>query len=122
MQFSNNSSSNVYIASLDVSKAFDRVNHFKLLATLINKKFPIVFIKVIINCYSKLRTVVRWNSFESDNLCVLSGVRQGGVLSPLLRNCYVDRIISQLKYAGIGCHFANGYVACIMYADDLYCC
>ena len=62
-------------------------NHFRLFSTLINKKFPIVFNKVIINWYSKLRTIVRWNGFESANLRVLSGVRQGSVLSPLLFNC-----------------------------------
>ena len=66
-----------------------------------------------------IRTNVRWNGFESANLRVLSGVRQGGALSPLLFNCYVDRIISQLKYSGLGCHFANCYAGCIMYADDL---
>ena len=49
VQFFNSRSSNVYIASLDASKAFDRVNHFRLFSTLINKKFPIVFNKVIIN-------------------------------------------------------------------------
>ena len=59
------------------------------------------------------------NGFQSANLRVLSGVRQGGVLSPLLFNCYVDHIISQLKYSGLGCHYANCYVGCIMYADDL---
>ena len=119
MQFFNNRSSSIYIASLDASKAFDRVNHFRLFSTFINKKFPIVFIKVIINWYSKLRTNVRWNGFESANLRVLSCVRQDGVLSPLLLNCYVDRIISQLKYSDLRWHFANCYVGCIMYADDL---
>ena len=62
---------------------------------------PIVFIKIIINWYFKLGTVVRWNGFESADLHVLSGVRQGGVLSPLLFNCYLDRIINQLKYVGL---------------------
>ena len=119
VHFFSNRSSSVYIASLDASKAFDRVNRFRLFSTLINKKFPIVFIKVIINWYSKLRTIVRWNGFVSANLRVLSGFRQGGVLSPLLFNCYVDRIISQLKYAGLGCHFAICYVGCIKFADEL---
>ena len=44
---------------------------------------PIISIKVIINWYSKLRTVVTWNGFESAHLHVLSGVRQGSVLSPM---------------------------------------
>ena len=40
VQFFNNRSSNVNIISLDASKAFNRVNHFRLFSTLINKKFP----------------------------------------------------------------------------------
>ena len=58
----------------DASKAFERVILF---LTLMNNQFPIIFIKVIINLYSTLRTIVRWNGFESANLPVLSGVRQG---------------------------------------------
>ena len=39
-------------------------------------------------------------------LHVLIGVHQGGVPSLLLFTCYVYLIISQLKYAGLGFHFA----------------
>ena len=37
----------------------------------------------------------------------------------MLVNCYADRFFSHWKYASLGCHFANCYVGCIMYADDL---
>ena len=49
IDYFNSRRSNVYIASLDASKAFDRINHFKLFSTLCNKGVPIVFINVIIN-------------------------------------------------------------------------
>ena len=57
--------------------------------------------------------LLRWNGVKQRRLL------QGGVLSPLLFNCYADRIISLLKYAGLGCHLDICYVGCIMYADDL---
>ena len=32
--------SSVYVATLDISKAFDSVNHYKLYSTLINRVYP----------------------------------------------------------------------------------
>jgi DMSO/TMAO reductase YedYZ heme-binding membrane subunit len=49
----------------------------------------------------------------------LSGVRQGGILSPILFNVYVDDVIEELKYSSYGCHVGRLFVGCIMYADDL---
>ena len=46
--------SNVYIASLDASEAFDKLNHHKLFAMMIDKQVPITFIDIIVNWYSKL--------------------------------------------------------------------
>jgi hypothetical protein len=43
IEYFNNRGSNVYMASLDASKAFDRVNHFKLFSTLILKGLPWCF-------------------------------------------------------------------------------
>ena len=56
----NGRSSNVDIASLDASKAFDRVNNFRLFSTLINKHITVIFIKTIVNLYLKLEIVIRW--------------------------------------------------------------
>jgi len=44
----------VYAAALDLKKAFDRVNHFKLSSTLIDSGVPITVINVVSNWYSKL--------------------------------------------------------------------
>jgi len=47
------------------------------------------------------------------------GVRQGGVLSPVLFAVYIDGIIDKLEGVGLGCWPGNVFVGCILYADDI---
>ena len=119
IQFFNEHGSNVYVASLDASKAFDKVNHFKLFTTLIRCGLPISFIDLIANWYGKLSVVVRWNGSDSSTLSVSSGVRQGGILSPIMFNVYVNCMITSLRDSNNGCHVRNFFIGCIMYADDM---
>jgi Reverse transcriptase (RNA-dependent DNA polymerase) len=62
---------------------------------------------------------VRWGSSFSEYFNITSGVRQGGVLSPVLFSVYVDRIIGNLQDSGYGCVIGAEYFGCVMYADDL---
>jgi len=47
------------------------------------------------------------------------GVRQGGVLSPILFCVYVDCIIQRLQESKLGCWLGEVHVSCILYADDV---
>ena len=51
--------------------------------------------------------------------CKKSGIRRGGILSPLLLNIFAEWLISALKLSDLWCHIADCYVGCIAYADDL---
>ena len=119
IEYFNERGSNVYVAALDASKAFDKVNFYKLFSSLVHCGLPVHIIDSIVNWYSKLSIVVRWCGHLSAALSVLSGVRQGGILSPILFNLYVNSIITKLRNKGLGCNFRNCYIGCVMYADDL---
>jgi len=109
----------VYIASLDISKAFDRVNHYKLYNSLLCAGVPVVIVDVLYNWYSKLVFAVRWNNSVSVQFSVGSGVRQGSCLSPAVFNVFMNCFIVQLKALRTGCHVTSLFIGCILYADDI---
>ena len=47
------------------------------------------------------------------------GVRQGGVLSPVLFAVYVNSSIESLWQSRYGCYIGSLFVGCAMYAGDL---
>ena len=111
--------SNVLVTFLDCSKAFDTISHYGIFLKLMDRGVPICFLKLIIYWYLNMKSRVRWENEFSDYFEVLSGVKQGGVLSPRIFTLYVDTLIQRLKRKGVGCHLFSHFVACIMYADDL---
>ena len=56
---------------------------------------------------------------ETEWFAVRTGVRQGGILSPLLFSNYVDDLLEKLKNNGIGYHIGNIFVGALGYSDDL---
>jgi hypothetical protein len=102
-----------------MSKAFDKVNHYGLYLKLMKRNIPPVLFRLLINWYSKSCGVVRWDNVFSRCFSMRCGVRQGGVLSPVLFAVYVNDVIVKLSDSKLGCAVGDLYVGCIMYADDL---
>ena len=48
----------IYVASLDISKAYDSINHYSLFVKLMKIKFPQSVIEFLIYCYCNLKSVV----------------------------------------------------------------
>jgi len=48
------------------------------------------------------------------------GVRQGGVLSPVLFAVHVNSLIETFCQSGYGCYVGSLFVRCVMYADDSF--
>ena len=51
----------MFMASLDINKAFDRVNHFTLFYKLIDIGIPFCMLNVLINWHGKLQGCVCWS-------------------------------------------------------------
>ena len=45
------------------------------------------------------------------------GVKQGGVLSPVLFCIYIDGLLTKLSESGVGCYM--GFLGALGYADDI---
>ena len=109
----------VYACFLDASKAFDRVCHSKLLKILVERGAPLTYLKLLMRWYRCQQMAVKWSHVESDPFSIQNGVRQGGNLSPLLFNLYIDDLLCTLRQSGIGCHVRSCAVNIIAYADDI---
>ena len=110
--------SNVYACLLDASKAFDKVQFGKLFTLLLNRNMPAVYLRLLLDSYSRQQIKAKWNNCLSTKFHVTNGVKQGGVLSPLLFIVYFDELITRLKNSGIGCNIGDKYIGALCYADD----
>ena len=62
---------------------------------------------------------VKWNGSLSGTFSASNGVKQGGVLLPLLFTVYLEQLILALKESGIDCHLNGMFVSAFIYADDV---
>jgi retron-type reverse transcriptase len=107
-------SSPVFICYLDASKAFDRINHWKLFSKLIHRGLPKATVRLIVYWYTSQSFIIQWGNCFSEGFTVTNGVRQGGVLSPIFFNLYVDDLSLALTKTKTGCNLNNVYFTKIM--------
>ena len=67
----------VFVCFLDLSKAFDSVDHTCLFKELVKLKLPDNVVKLLINWYSNQLMNVRWKQIQSDSFYIKNGIRQG---------------------------------------------
>ena len=82
----------VYTFFLEASKTLEKINHFKLFRKLLDRKTPIVIVRILLLWYSKQTVCVKWGRCISDYFSMSNGVRQGRILSPKLFSVYVDNL------------------------------
>jgi hypothetical protein len=111
--------SSVFCTFLDASKAFDRVHYCKLFRLLIERGLPPCIVRCLINFYTVNQVRVLWAGLTSDYFSALNGVKQGGVISPILFSIYIDDLLIRLSLSGVGCYIGLNFVGVLAYEDDI---
>ena len=108
-----------FLMFVDLSKAFDNVNHFILGKKLLEKNIPIDIVFLLMHYLRNQYANVVWRGHHTRYCPVEMGVRQGGILSPFLFKLYVDAIVSEIVSMNIGCKLESTRFNIITYADDI---
>jgi len=100
------------IYDVDVEKYFDTVEHYKLLKLVARR----------VSDGKVLRVIKQWLRSgyveEGQHKQSKRGTPQGGVISPLLANIYLNPIDKAFEESGIG-KLEEGSVHIVRYADDM---
>ena len=115
----NNENSSVHCAMLDLSKAFDRVNKNilfkKLAATDLNPRY----INILHFMYDNSYVHTIFNGVKKTSWKIGNGVRQGGILSPLLFSFYINDVLNTVADQPDGCSIEGYMTNIVCFADDL---
>jgi len=111
--------SSAHVVLLDATKAFDRVDFLKLFRLLLSRNLCALTIQLLISLYVRQSMRVKWNGSISQPFSISNGVRQGGVLSPVLFCLYMDILLDRLQRLGRGAHIGDLFMGAVGYADDL---
>jgi len=76
-------------------------------------------LRLLLVMYTDHVTRIVWNGIQSRWFGVLNGVKQGGVMSPILFCVYFDDLLNALVEAKVGCFIGNMFVGVLAYADDV---
>ena len=95
--------STVSICSLELSKAFDKVNYFALFSKLMARNVLVLLLRLVERWFSLASTCVKWGGHVTHFFEVCAGVRQGAALSPCLFSIYSDVVVKKIYNYGLGC-------------------
>ena len=114
-----NENSNVHCVLLDLSQAFDRLNFKIINDKLKSAGLPNVLVNIIDFMCRNSYVCTRFGTFTGADWKVGNGTRQGGILSPLLFNYYINDVIRAVKVLPVGCRIGYEKTSILCYADDI---
>ena len=109
----------MYMATVDLSKAFDSVSHQALLSAAGAAGMPEPMLQYLKDFYKQASTTIVGCGWESDRIRVTRGVRQGDPLSPFIFNLVIDGLLRSLP-AEVGISIGGKKINAAAFADDLF--
>ena len=92
---------NIYFCFIDYAKAFDCVDHNKLLEILKEMGIPNHLTCLLRNLYASQEATVRTGHGTTDWFQIGKGVSQGCILSPCLFHFYAEYIMRNARLQGV---------------------
>ena len=109
----------LFAAKLDAVKAFDRLWRDALFLK-VKKKVNYLSIVILIKIYyDTLQAKVKINNTFSKSIKLQRCVKQGGVLSGDLFNCFIDDLIIECCNSGFGASYFDIILSILGFCDDL---
>lgn len=113
-----------FLTFIDLEKAFDRVPRRRVWESLRERDVSGKIIRVIKSLYRRNINYVVSRNMRSEGFQTMEGLRQGGALSPILFNIFMDDIIGQCMERTRGVHVGYKNLQKVMvstaaFADDI---
>ena len=112
------SKKSLFVAFIDFSKAYDRINRHLLWSKLQLQGLNGHMLNILKAIYNDVCCCVRSNGTNTDRFQVTYGLKQGCLLSPLLFNMYVNDLVHDLKSVAESINMNDEKI--LLYADDLF--
>ena len=102
-----------FLCFLDMSKAFDYVNCWKLFNKLLDKGVARNVVNLLFYWYANEAMFVQWQNYFSDKFSKCNKVR------PFLFSLYIDDLLRGLHKCGVSCKLFSVWANVLGYADDI---
>ena len=101
--------SHVFVCFVDFSKAFDKVNYWKLFnklskSNLFDDKVDCYIVSLLAVWYSRQQACIQWKNTISSPINSGCVTRQGEILSPYFFTRYIRELICTIVQSNIGCN------------------
>ena len=109
----------LFVAFIDFKKAYDKINRTLLLLKLQKRGIKGLFYRNLKAIYSDVSYVIKVKGGYLDPIPSSFGLKQGGVLSPLLFNMFIDDIKDIFDDSCDPVKMFDTPLSHLLYADDL---
>ena len=109
----------MYLATVDLSKAFDSVSHKTLMSAAKAAGMPEPMLAYLSDFYKQASTSIIGCGWESDKIRVSRGVRQGDPFSPFIFNLVIDGLLKSLP-TEVGVDIGGRKINAVAFADDIF--
>ncbi len=110
----------LFLASLDVAKAYDCVPRDKILWKL-KHQFNVSdsLCQVVQAMLTNTKSAMRNKNHITHSFDTLNGVMQGSVIAPCLYGVFINDLVEELNNQNMGITIGNDKIAALAYCDDI---